>query len=102
MPFMPSENDTYPYPSKRTQFPIRPCFAMTINKAQGQTRDFVRIYLPEPVFSDGRDDGYTIQRMLFIKKFYIWHQLKILYTVLRFVVLCFSCFVLDLLDLLNY
>ena len=26
---------------------------MTINKAQGQTLDFVGIYLPEPVFSNG-------------------------------------------------
>ena len=54
IPFIPSENDTYPYPFKRTQFPIRPCFAMTINKAQGQILDFVGIYLPEPVFSHGQ------------------------------------------------
>jgi len=27
---------------------------MTINKAQGQTLPNVRVYLPEPVFSDGQ------------------------------------------------
>jgi len=29
-------------------------YAMTINKAQGQTLDFVGIYLREPVFSHGQ------------------------------------------------
>ncbi|XP_071741410.1 uncharacterized protein [Rutidosis leptorrhynchoides] len=28
-----------------------PCYAMTINKSQGQSLDFVGIYLPKPVFS---------------------------------------------------
>ncbi|XP_028123460.1 uncharacterized protein LOC114320578 [Camellia sinensis] len=37
----------------RCQFPIRLCFAMTINKAQGQTLDTVGIYLPQPVFLHG-------------------------------------------------
>ena len=36
---------------KRYQFPIRLAFAMTINKAQGQTLDGIGIYLPSPVFS---------------------------------------------------
>lgn len=36
------------------QFPIRLSFAMTINKAQGQTIPNVGIYLPEPVFSHGQ------------------------------------------------
>ena len=39
---------------KRRQFPIRTCFAMTTNKAQGQTLDFVGIYLPEDVFTLGQ------------------------------------------------
>ncbi|XP_071719442.1 uncharacterized protein [Rutidosis leptorrhynchoides] len=30
------------------------CFAMTINKAQGQTLDIVGVYLREPVFSHGQ------------------------------------------------
>ncbi|CAN1189508.1 ATP-dependent DNA helicase PIF1 [Linum perenne] len=36
------------------QFPIRVCYAMTINKSQGQTLDHVGIYLPKPVFSHGQ------------------------------------------------
>ncbi|KAG2209273.1 hypothetical protein INT47_005565 [Mucor saturninus] len=39
---------------KRCQFPIRPAFAMTINKSQGQTLDSVGLYLPTPVFSHGQ------------------------------------------------
>ena len=45
------EQDCVPY--KKTQFPIRLCFAMTINKAQEHTLDFVGIYLRESVFSHG-------------------------------------------------
>ncbi|CAN0925189.1 ATP-dependent DNA helicase PIF1, partial [Linum grandiflorum] len=39
---------------ERTQFPIRLCYAMTINKSQGQTLDCVGLYLPKPVFSHGQ------------------------------------------------
>jgi hypothetical protein len=38
---------------KRHQFPVRVCYAMTINKSQGQTLSFVGIYLKQPVFSHG-------------------------------------------------
>ena len=41
-------------PFKRIQFPIKLCFAMMINKSQGQTLDRVEIYLREPVFSHGQ------------------------------------------------
>ena len=33
---------------------MRQCYALTINKAQGQTLENVGIYLPEPVFSHGQ------------------------------------------------
>ena len=36
------------------QFPIRLSFAMTINKAQGQTLPNTDVYLPELVFSHGQ------------------------------------------------
>ena len=42
-----------PIEFKRTQFPVRLAFAMTINKAQGQTFNTVGLYLPEPVFTHG-------------------------------------------------
>ena len=39
---------------KRRQFPIRPCFAMTINKAQSRSINNLGVYLPKPVFSHGQ------------------------------------------------
>jgi hypothetical protein len=39
---------------KRRQFPIQLAFAMTINKAQGQTLTHIRIDLRKPVFSHGQ------------------------------------------------
>ena len=39
---------------RRRQFPIRPAFAMTINKCQGQTFKNIGIYLNEPVFAHGQ------------------------------------------------
>ena len=47
------DDQVYPIPFKRSQFPVRLCFAMTINKAQSQILDFVGLYLKEPVFSHG-------------------------------------------------
>ncbi|XP_073152578.1 uncharacterized protein [Henckelia pumila] len=54
IPLSVAENEGYPFQFKRKQFPIRLCFAMTINKSQGQTIPVVGIYLPEPVFSHGQ------------------------------------------------
>nr|XP_027071811.1 ATP-dependent DNA helicase PIF1-like [Coffea arabica] len=52
--FRVEDDPNYPISSERIQFPVRLCFAMTINKAQGQTLNFVGIYLCEPVFSHGQ------------------------------------------------
>ena len=46
-------NSESPIQFSRTQFPIRLVFAMTINKAQGQTMDQVGLYLPEHPFTHG-------------------------------------------------
>jgi hypothetical protein len=39
---------------RRCQFLVRPAFAMTINKAHGQTLKMVGIFLPKPVFTHGQ------------------------------------------------
>ena len=54
IPLCPSDDDIFPFKFKRKQFPIRLSFAMTINKAQGQTIPIVGVYLPDPVFSHGQ------------------------------------------------
>ena len=43
-----------PFRFSRVQFPVRLAFAMSINKAQGQTLDKVGLYLQRPVFSHGQ------------------------------------------------
>ena len=43
-----------PFILQRIQYPLRLCYAMTINKSQGQTFDHVGIFLPEPVFLHGQ------------------------------------------------
>ncbi|XP_062230178.1 uncharacterized protein LOC133927804 [Phragmites australis] len=54
IPLCPSDDEMFPFQFKRKQFPIRLSFAMTVNKAQGQTIPNVGIYLPESVFSHGQ------------------------------------------------
>ncbi|XP_026425235.1 uncharacterized protein LOC113321555 isoform X2 [Papaver somniferum] len=54
IPLKPPEHIKFPFTLIRKQFPIRLSFALTINKAQGQTIPNVGIYLPEDVFSHGQ------------------------------------------------
>jgi len=43
-----------PFKFNRRQFPISVCFAMIINKIQGQSLRQVGVYLPQPVSSHGQ------------------------------------------------
>lgn len=43
-----------PFDLRRHQFPVRLCFAMTINKSQGQSVKYVGINLQTPVFTHGQ------------------------------------------------
>jgi hypothetical protein len=44
----------YPFSLKRRQFPVRLSFAMTINKAEGQSLKYVGVHLISPVFCHGQ------------------------------------------------
>lgn len=51
IPLIPTD---YQFKWRRLQFPIRPCFAMTVNKSQGQTLQVAGLSLEEPCFSHGQ------------------------------------------------
>jgi ATP-dependent exoDNAse (exonuclease V) alpha subunit len=49
-----ASSEDNPIPLRRRQFPVRLAFAMTINKAQGQSVKWVGLNLRTPVFSHGQ------------------------------------------------
>ena len=49
-----SAEGLFPFILDRKQFPVKICYAMTINKSQGQTIDFVGLDLEDDVFSHGQ------------------------------------------------
>ena len=50
-----SPNDSkWPFKLNRRQLPLATCYAMTINKSQGQTLQTVGLYLPKQVFTHGQ------------------------------------------------
>jgi ATP-dependent DNA helicase PIF1 len=51
---IPSDTERMPFTLHRRQFPLWLAFAMTINKAQGQTLQTMGVYLPKPVFCHGQ------------------------------------------------
>uniref|UniRef100_A0A8R1I724 ATP-dependent DNA helicase n=1 Tax=Caenorhabditis japonica TaxID=281687 RepID=A0A8R1I724_CAEJA len=48
------EDQKLPFHLQRTQFPVKLAFAISINKAQGQSFGRVELYLPEDVFAHGQ------------------------------------------------
>jgi ATP-dependent DNA helicase PIF1 len=54
IPLASSSTSDLPFDFQGTQFPLRLAFAMTINKAQGQTLKHVGLDLHEPVFTHGQ------------------------------------------------
>lgn len=51
---MSPADKTLPFLLKQKHFPISVCYAMTVNKSQGQTVKNVGLYLREPVFGHGQ------------------------------------------------
>jgi len=49
-----TDDSNFVFVMKRRQFPVKLAYALTINKAQGQSLKKTGIYLPEPVFSHGQ------------------------------------------------
>ncbi|XP_071642994.1 ATP-dependent DNA helicase PIF6-like [Temnothorax longispinosus] len=54
LPRIPMIPTDMPFEFKRLQFPVRLAFAMTINKAQGQSLQVCGLYLENPCFSHGQ------------------------------------------------
>ena len=49
-----SQDATLPFELKRKQFPVKLAYSMTANKSQGQTLEFVGIYIAREFFSHGQ------------------------------------------------
>ncbi|XP_050263851.1 uncharacterized protein LOC126708072 [Quercus robur] len=52
--FLAPSDSKWPFVLKRRQFPVSVCFAMRINKSQGQFLQRVGLYLDRPIFSHGQ------------------------------------------------
>jgi len=54
IPRIPMILSDYLFQFQRMQFPVKVCFAMTINKSQGKTLKFAGINVREDCFSHGQ------------------------------------------------
>ena len=50
----PTSTPNFTFKFKRHQFPVRMAFAVTINKAQGQSVSYVGVDLRTPIFAHGQ------------------------------------------------
>lgn len=48
------KDPTLPFIFKIKQFPLKVCYAMTINKSRGQSLNKIGVYLPDPIFGHGQ------------------------------------------------
>ena len=51
---MTSHEPKWPFTFKRRQFPVKTCYAMTINKSQGQSLKKVGLFLDSDIFTHGQ------------------------------------------------
>jgi len=54
IPRIPMITNEYPFEFKRVKFPIKLCFAMSINKTQGQTLKVAGLDITNPCFTHGQ------------------------------------------------
>ncbi|XP_022164211.1 uncharacterized protein LOC111029506 [Myzus persicae] len=54
IPRIPMITNEYPFEFKRVQFPIKLCFAMSVNKAQRQTLNVAGLDITNPCFTRGQ------------------------------------------------
>ncbi|XP_023634290.1 uncharacterized protein LOC17874552 [Capsella rubella] len=52
--FVSPPDAKFPFRMRRRQFPVTLAYAITINKSQGQTLEYVGLFLPKPVFTHGQ------------------------------------------------
>ena len=68
-----STEGDFPFILTRKQFPIRLCFAMTVNKSQGQTLEVVGVDLRTPAFSHGQL-YVALSRVTDVRKLLVLYQ----------------------------
>jgi len=81
-----------PFTLRRRQFPIRPAFVMTINKAQGQILQRSGVLLDEPVFTHGQLNARSVAvaRVCLICSVLLIVKVTFVITVFFLLLLCVS------------